>query len=277
MLGWSAFHYVQEGVHAFGHGVNPFTLKPVDPEDPETAELLNGGLMLASWDAKRAFGEGLTSSSGLIGKIPVLGKLNDTMSGFLFDEFIPRLKLTMAKHAFARNLKRFAKELNSGRITRKQVAQKTAKQSNDAFGEQNNQYQGNNPTRLHAERLGFLAPDFLKSRAHFFADAFRKYGGEQRRALVILALTMMVTAKAVERLLTGRNDWRAKKIFSVVTPQREYGLRSVPGDVLELLSDPRRFISGRLSPIISRSLLEGFTGQDIGVAHAAPESSWRTG
>jgi hypothetical protein len=259
MLGLSLFHYVQEGVHAIGHRVNPLKLHRIDTEDPIVRELMNGGLMLASWDAKRAFSEGL-SSSGIIGKIPGIGRFNDEVTAFLFEQYIPGLKVAMAKDAFERNLKKFKGELASGKITREQVAQKTAQQANDAFGEQNNAYLGNNPTRIHAERLGFLAPDFLKSRAKFFADAFRKYGTEQRRALIFLALVMMVTAKALERLMTGENKW--EKPFSVVTPTREYELRSVPGDVLELLQDPRRFVSGRLSPLISRPTLEGITGRD---------------
>lgn len=260
MLGLSMFHYVQEGTHAIGHRVNPFKLHPIDTENPITRELMNAGLLLGMWDAKRVFGEGLASSSTLLGKVPWLGKFNDQVTNFLFEHYIPGLKNKMAEDAFARNLKAYANDLASGKITREQVAQRTAQQANDAFGGQNNAYAGNNPTRLHAERLGFLAPDFLKSRLKFFASAFTKYGTEQRHALILLALTMMITAKVLERLITGQNDW--EKPFAVVTPNREYELRSVPGDVLEMLQDPRRFINGRLSPLISRTTLEGITGRD---------------
>lgn len=260
MLGWSLFHYVQEGTHAIGHGVNPFKLHAFDPNDPTTRELINGGLMLVNWDAKRDMAEGLGGHGGLLSKIPGLGPLNDQLTSFLFEQYIPGLKAEMAKHAFERNLDRFKKELASGKITRAQVAQKTAQQANDAFGEQNTRYTGENPTKLHAERMAFLAPDFLKSRAKFFADAFTKYGSEQRRALFILAMTMAITAKLLERMLTGRNNW--KNPFSVKTDTREFELRSVPGDVLEMLESPRWFISGRLSPLISRTALEAITGRD---------------
>jgi hypothetical protein len=154
----------------------------------------------------------------------------------------------------------FKKELASGKMTREQVAQKTAQQANDAFGEQNNLYAGTNPTRLHVERLLFLAPDFLKSRAKFFADAFRKHGGEQRNALILLAVVLAVTAKLLERMLTGKNDW--EKPFSVVTDDREYELRSVPGDVIAMLKNTRQFVMGRISPLISRTALEAATGRD---------------
>lgn len=260
MLGLSMFHYVQEGTHAIGHRVNPFKLHPIDTENPITRELMNVGLLLGMWDAKRVFGEGLASSSKVLGKVPWLGKFNDQVTNFLFEHYIPGLKNKMAEDAFARNLKAFSKDLASGKITRAQVARLTAQQANDAFGGQNNAYAGNNPSRLHAEQLGFLAPDFLKSRMKFFASAFTKYGTEQRHALLFLAITMMVTAKILERLMTGKNEW--KKPFSVVTPTREYELRSVPGDVLEMVQDPRRFVNGRLSPLISRTTLEGITGRD---------------
>lgn len=266
MMSFSAFHFVQEGTHALGHTVNPFRLHAVDVDDPVTRELINGGLMLASWDAKAAFGEGLSASGmekilGMAG-LGKLGRLNDRLTAFLFEDYIPGLKVEMAKHALERNLKRWQRQLTAGTLSRAQVVQKTAKQANDAFGEQNNMYEGNNPSYLHAERLAFLAPDFLKSRIRFFADAFTRYGNEQRRALIILALTMMALAKIVERMLTGKNDWRPSKIFSVVTAHREYELRSVPGDVLELVTDWRRFTSGRLSPLVTRPILEALTGRD---------------
>lgn len=260
MLSWSLFHFVQEGTHAVGHGVNPFKLHTFDMENPITRELVNAGLLLVNWDAKRAMAEGLAGKGGPLSKIPYLGPMNEELTSFLFEQYIPGLKSAMAHEAFLRNLSRFKKELDSGKITRAQVAQKTAQQANDAFGGQNTRYEGKNPTTEHAEHMAFLAPDFLKSRMQFFADAFTKHGTEQRRALFILAAVLMVTAKLLEKILTGKNDW--KKPFSVTTDSREYELRSVPGDVLEMLNDPRRFFSGRLSPIVSRSILEGVTGRD---------------
>jgi hypothetical protein len=264
MLSFSPFHFVQEGTHAIGHKVNPFKVAEIDMEDPATRELVNAGLMLANWNAKAEFGEGLTANGmeKLLSHIGLgkLGKLNDTMSAFLFEKYIPGLKIAMAKQAMVRNMELFKKELASGKMTREQVAQKTAQQANDAFGEQNNLYAGNNPTRLHVERLLFLAPDFLKSRAKFFADTFRKHGKEQRNALILLAVVLAVTAKLIERMLTGKNDW--EKPFSVVTEDREYELRSVPGDVIAMLKNTRQFVMGRISPLISRTALEAATGRD---------------
>jgi hypothetical protein len=269
LLSFSGFHFTQLGTHAVGHRINPLNPGKIDWNDPLTQELVNNGLMLApDYNARAEFMEGL-SGSGLIDKIPFIGPIQEMISSALFDEYHPRLKNAMARDAFERNLQRFKKELESGKITREQVAQKTAKQSNDAFGGQNYRYMGSNPTVTHMARMTFLAWDFLRSRSNFFADAFTKYGGEQRMALLLLGITMFVAAKMIERMLTGENHW--DKPFSVVTGGREYEMRSVPGDALELWKDPRRFMFGRLSPLISKTTAEYLTGKDY---RGAPRSLW---
>ena len=293
MLGFSGFHFVQEGTHAIGHRVNPFKVHDIDMEDPAIRELVNAGLMLVSYDAKHSFSEGL-SASGMENILKPLGlsfigKWNDSLTALLFERYIPGLKVTMAKEAMKRNMEVFKSQLDAGTITRFQVAEKTAKQANDAFGEQNNLFLGNNPTRIHFERLILLAPDFLKSRMHFFTDSVRgigfggggkgggkggkggagagdndvgggRQGREQAIAMLVLIVVMAVVAKLLERLLTGKNQW--EKPFTVVDGTREYELRSVPGDVIELIHDARIFANGRLSPLISRTALEALTGRD---------------
>lgn len=270
MLGWSLFHFVQEGTHALGHGVNPFVLHDIDAMlkdpvmGPKLTKLINRSLLLFNWDARRDMAEGLGGKNGLLSKIPGLGPLNDYLTSFLFEKYIPALKAQMALHALDRNFARpvFQKGLKDGSISEDQVYQKTAEQANDAFGGANTRYRGDNPTTTHVKEMGFIAPDFLESRMRFFKDAFTKYGGEQRRALIILAVAMAVTAKLLERMLTGKNNWKLENTFAVTTENRKYELRSVPGDVLELLESPRWFISGRLSPLISRTALEAITGRD---------------
>lgn len=259
LLSLSAFHFVQEGTHAVGHTINPFNLVHIDMKDPIHRALINAGLMISSYEARRDFMEGV-AGGGLIDKIPIIGKLNSELNSFLFEDFIPRLKMTMAIHALERNLERYKDDIASGKITKEQIYWKTAQQANDAFGEQNYRLMGRSQTFQDILRLGLLAPDFLESRMRFAADAATKYGGEQRRALILLAATMFVTAKLVEKALTGDADM--KHPFSVTYKNREYKMRSVPGDMIELFQDPRRFIYGRLSPIISRGIIEGLTGRD---------------
>ncbi len=161
----------------------------------------------------------------------------------------------MALKAFERNLKRFPE------LSRRQVAEITARQSNDAFGEQNYRYKGENPTAQDVARMTAFAWDFLRSRAQFFGDALKpRYGKEQRKALLLMAVGMAVLCKAIERMLTGENHWN--KPFYVVVDARMYGFRTVPGDVIDAVADPRRFVNGRLSPLIARPVIEGLTGRD---------------
>ncbi len=256
ILSLSTFHAVTEGLHGIAHGVNPMPnkLPAIDMEHPEVRELVNAGLMLAgNFNAKQAHMEGL-SGGGLFERIPGIGGALRWWNEWLFEDYIPRLKQQMALKAFRRNLKRYPD------LSRRQVAEKTARQSDDAFGEQNYQYKGENPTAQDVLRMSTFAWDFLRSRAQFFGDAFTRYGAEQRKALLLMAVGMFALCKAIERLLTGENHW--DKPFYVVDGNRMYGFRTVPGDVLDAVADPRRFVNGRLSPLIARPIIESLTGRD---------------
>lgn len=257
ILSLSTFHAVTEGLHAIAHGVNPNpkTLPKLDFEQKEVAELVNSGLMLAgSFNAKQAFMEGL-AGGGLFERLPGIGPVLRWWNEWLFEDYIPRLKQAMALKAFARNLKRFPE------LSRRQVAEITARQSNDAFGEQNYRYKGENPTAQDVARMSTFAWDFLRSRAQFFGDALKpRYGKEQRKALLLMAVGMAVLCKVIEKMLTGENHW--DKPFYVVVDSRMYGFRTVPGDVIDAVADPRRFVNGRLSPLIARPVIEGLTGRD---------------
>lgn len=257
ILSLSTFHAVTEGLHAIAHGVDPrlSKLPHLNFEEPEVKELVNAGLMLAgNFNAKQAFMEGL-SGGGLFERIPWIGPKLQWWNEWLFEDYIPRLKQQMAIKAFRRNLKRFPE------LTRRQVAEITARQSNDAFGEQNYRYKGENPTAQDVARMSTFAWDFLRSRAQFFGDALKpRYGKEQRKALLLMAIGMALLCKVIERMLTGENHW--DKPFYVVDGNRMYGFRTVPGDVLDAVADPRRFVNGRLSPLIARPAIEALTGRD---------------
>lgn len=260
LLGWSAFHIVQTGTHFAGMGINPFGFEPVNLDDPVLRRGLNHGLNLYRYDAMQAFGEGL-GTSGLAKYLGPLGRLSDELTAWTFQEYIPAMIAKTYKIVLAKNEKRFAEDLASGKITMDQVEQHTAREANGAGGFGNERYEGTNPTAKHVASLFLLAPRFLLDRIEWVGRAFTKYGVEERRSLIWLALTMALTAKLIERMLTGKNDW--SKPFTVVTPHREYELRSVPGDIIEMIQSPRRFVNGRLSPLISRPILESLTGKDF--------------
>ena len=269
LMSVSAFHQVQENLHALGHKVNPFNLAKLDFDDPVTKSLAEHGLQLADHDALAQFGEGL-SAGKLMSKIPGIGPKLQAYNDWLFQDNIPRLKLTMAKAALQRNMERYAPEIKSGKITPDQVLELTASQANHAFGELPYKYWGRNPNLQDAYRTFLLAPDFLEARAGFVGQALKPGGlgakgffkNEQVQALALLALTQYMTARILNQVLDKDPHWEFKNAFRVIAGNHAYSLRTVPGDIIHLLSDPRGFVFNRLSPLIGRGGLELATQRD---------------
>lgn len=257
-LSLSGFHLTQEGVHALSHRVNPANLLELDMNAPEQRGLVDHGLQVADPRAAELFGEGL-AGGGLVGKIPGLGKLQVGFNDWLFKDYIPRLKMTMALDALERNRARYAKELDSGKITDDQVQALTSRQANAAFGELNYRMMGRNPTVQDFLRLTTLAPDFLEARSRFVGQALKPYGREQQVALGLMGATLYVTGRILNQVLD--DDPHGDKPFAVYHNGREYRLRTVLGDVQHLVTDPRRFFFNRMSAF-SRAATEAATGKD---------------
>jgi len=255
LLSLSMFHQVQEGVHAIGHEVNPFNVKEIDLNDPLQADLVKHGVIAFSHNAMSDFAEGVYSS-GLVSKIPIIGRQMQAYGNYLFQGWIPNLKMEMAKQAYERNTKRYADKLNKD-----QIMELTAKEANAAFGELNYEMMGRNKTIQDMFRLVALAPDFLEARAKFVGQAFKPYGREQAAALVRLAAYMTVAAQATNYLVNGETDWTQP--FSIKIDGKYYTLRSVPGDMMHLVTDPRSFSYHRLNPTITKPMIEALTGRNI--------------
>ena len=259
LLAFAGFHQVQETIHSLGHRVNPMELDQVDFDEPVTKELVHGGLKLADYHAEQLFGEGL-ASGGWVHKIPFIGnKILRPYTEYLFQDYIPKLKVTMAREAFDRNLKRYAKDLASGEVTREQLAELTANQANAAFGGLNYRAMGRNPSFQDSMRAFLLAPDFLEARAQFTAQAAKPFGREQLVALGLIAATQYVASRVLNELLDGDPHWN--KPFSVVYNGKEYSLRTLPGDIHHLMTDPRSFWYHRFSSG-ARAGVELATGRD---------------
>jgi hypothetical protein len=257
LLSLSMFHQVQLGVHGLEHLVNPLNLPKLDLENSTQRALIDHGTMVASFDSKEAFSEGL-SSSGLINKIPVVGKRLAQYQDYLFKDYLPRLKMSMALHALDRNVKRYGSKLS-----RDQILRLTADQSNSAFGSLNYAQLGRNRTLQDVLRLTLLAPDFLEARGRFVGQALKPYGREQARALATGAAVMYIGARVLNQLLNGNSYADDPKMaFSVRVKNRTYALRTVQGDLLQLVTKPREFVEHRLNPVTTRPLLEAITGRD---------------
>jgi hypothetical protein len=257
LLSLSAFHQVQLGVHGIEHLVNPLRLPKLDLEDSRQRALIDHGLMVASFDAHDAFSEGL-HSSGIANKLPGVGKRLAQYQEYLFKDYLPRLKMSMALHALDRNVKRYGGKLSSDQILRF-----TTEQANAAFGHLNYAQLGRNRTLQDVLRLTLLAPDFLEARGRFVGQALKPYGREQARALATGAAVMYIGARVLNQVLNGNsyaND--PKMAFSVRVKNRTYSLRTVQGDILQLITNPREFVEHRLNPVTTRPLLEAITGRD---------------
>jgi hypothetical protein len=271
----SPFHQVQEGIHAAYHRVNMMSgIEKIDLRDPKQMKWAQAGLMLAHDKISQAlFMEGLGGGDRnlvtiLARKIPngLGGKgtkaLADGLEAYqrmLFERYIPGLKLKTAEHIQERNMKRFAKDLASGKITEEQVMRLSARQANAAYGHLNYADMGRNPTLQHILQIALLAPDFLEARGKFVAQAIRglgsKAGGEQLSALAFGAATNIILAQIVNTLENGEPDWSHP--FEVKIGNRYYGVRTVAEDVWKLVHDPQAFISGRVSPVVGKSIQEG--------------------
>lgn len=256
LLTLSFFHQVQEGVHAMGHGVNPFGPAKLDLEQPLQRALVDHGLMVADFGAQSQFSEGV-SDAGLLRYVPYLGEWMHTYQDYLFRDYIPRLKMDMAQQAFRRNTERYA-----GKMSREQILALTARQANAAFGGLNYKLMGRNPTFQDMLRLTMLAPDFMESRVRFAAQAALPTGQEQLNALLKIALTQYVGARILNYAVNKDAHWDPQDAFSLIVGNSRYQIRSVPGDMLRAIDDERKFVQHRANPLTVRPLIEMYTGRD---------------
>lgn len=268
MLGLLApFHQVQTGTHAVGHRVNPFgNIPKIDlVNDPAQVDATKHGLMLAPDRASEGqFMEGFRTS-GLVSKIPGLGRLSDLYSNYLFHQYIPGLKFKTYEAILRRNQGVYAEDLAARRMKPEDIKVLSAEQANAAYGHLNYADLARNPTIQHVMQLGLLAPDFLEARTRFAGQAAKgatggKAGREQTLALATLALTQMAAAYVSAKLSGG--EWDKRHPFEFHVGSRTFTMRSVPEDLSNLISNTRTFVHSRLSPIIGKGALQYLTGVD---------------
>jgi len=265
MLSLAPFHFVQEGTHAIGHGVNPFFgLKKADLNDPAVIDAARHSLQVfGTHNDMASFMEGVDGGP-LLHRIPGVGPVLDFLSTALFQKYIPSLKYTTYTKMVERNSKLFAKELEQGSLDLDQVKYLSAQQANMAYGELNYADMGRDPTMRHFFQLALLAPDFLEARAGFAGQAakglFSKNGREQLIAIAKLAGLFMVTTRIINKLADDDYHWESP--FSVKVGNREYSMRSVPEDFYNALTNFRQFAFGRISPVLSRGTIQLLTGKN---------------
>ena len=259
MLGFfSLFHPVQLGIHALEHRVNPFNLiEKVDYDNPQHAWLIRHGLEVHDHAGMMDMAEGTVGGGGFLKHIPKLGAWAGAFQDLIFKHYIPRLKMTMALHALERNKKIYGKEL-----TADEIGYLTASEANQAFGGLNYEMIGRSRTTQDVLRMSMLAPDFFEARARFVGEAFSKYGAEQRVALMLGAGAMYVTARIMNQMLNDDPHLELKNAFNIVVGKRLFGLRTIQGDLIHLVTDPGKFMFNRVNPLYVRTLVEAGTGRD---------------
>lgn len=253
----SGFHQTHLGTHAVFHKINPFTTPELNFKDPIQVKGVKNGLMVYNHQALAQFSEGL-HSTGLAVKVPGVGRLTQAYGEYLFQDLIPRYKMKLFTEAYERNSERY-----KGKYTDGQIAEISANQSNAAFGELNYKSMGRNPSMQDMFRLMALAPDFLEARGRFLGQSLRPGGKEQSAAMLRAVIGMYGTGVVANMLLSDDNKPHWNKPFTLVIGKNEYALRSVPGDLIHLLSDPRSFVYHRLNPSVVKPMVEFVTGRDV--------------
>jgi hypothetical protein len=267
MFSLSAFHWVQEGTHAIGHRVNPFSKIPtIDLEaNQKHIDAANHGLRLKSdYVGMNAFREGV-GAGALMYKIPGLGPFLEKTSEPLFTWYIPGIKYKTYEHMLERNSKRYAKEIKSGKVSIDDVKYLSAQQANAAYGHLNYTDIGRSQTMQHLFRMFVLAPDFLEARARFVGQAVKglmggKVGKEQLEAIAVLAVLQYGACRIYNKLMD--DDYHFEEPFKIIIGKRKYSLRSVPGDIVHLVQHPHQFIQGRIAPVIGKSAEHLLYGRD---------------
>jgi hypothetical protein len=254
------FHLFNVGTHSVWNGVNPVTKGfKIDFNDPKQAEGIRNGLELGFGGNRVSFEEGQTGAhGGLWAHVPGLGAVAGHMTDFIFKDALPKMKMKNYLALNEANTARYGKEL-----TPDQISEISAKQSNDAFGLQNYRLLGSNKVLMDFNRLAALAPDFLGSELKQTANAFTKYGGAQRRAIIVQASAMYAVARVVNAALNnGNSHTEPENAFSVVYKGRSYSIRSVVADMFHMVSDPAGFLAGRLGPL-PHTVADMITGRDM--------------
>ena len=173
-----------------------------------------------------------------------MADLIDGYSHYLFESYIPRLKMDTYRHILERNSGRFAKDLKSGKVSMSEVKGLSADQTNAAYGHLNYTKMARSPTIQHALQLLFLAPDFFEARARFTGQAAKglvaKTGTEQFVALMWLGIGQYIAARALNYVDHGDAELDLEHAFQVKTDlggilpaKRWVGLRSVPEDIVK--------------------------------------------
>lgn len=280
MLSLSPFHVAQEGLRALMTGVNPWGVEKWSAEDPLVNLGVEESLTLGSSKrAKQLMQEGVhgAAESKLIRSIPILRDIQGHLQTFLFDKYIPGLKVRAFRSLYDRysnilddpkklsNLLEDRKDL-AGYDKARAAARLAAEDTNERFGGLNYEQLGRMAKTQDFLRLATLAPDWLESEMRFMKRVFT--GGAEgqlaRTDFVKMTAAMWAASRVLNMLITGKPHPEAPFGVATVGPdgkEKVYSIRTLPTDMMHAISDPYDFVRGRLSPL-GRIGVEAYTGRD---------------
>ena len=264
LLSLSPFHIVQEGLRAALVGINPLKYDHININDNPTLQLgVRNGLTRNNYQAEDQYSTGFASHSKIISKIPGLNRVQNAMQSFLFDRYIPGLK----DRAFLKLHGDILTENPS--LTPAEAASRAADMTNDVFGGQNWRKLGVTTAQQDFMRMGLLAPDWLTSEVRMLARASgamdKETGAISRKQMAIQVGSIWAAARVLNLLATGNMHNEAP--FGVAQKGKDgketvYSVRTLPTDLLHVLSDPEGFIRGRVNPLVVRPAVEALSGRD---------------
>jgi hypothetical protein len=272
-LALSPFHIAQEGLRAIMTGVSPWGVEKYSLDDgsPQAKNLLNGIRESLTVGKDRAsvqdYQEGNVASgqSKIISKIPLVRDVQASLQSFLFDKYIPGLKVRAFHHLFEdynnslsnpETLDKLIKQRPDmkGYTQDRAAARLAAEDANERFGGLNYKQLGRSAGLQDFFRLGALAPDWLESEARQAVRAIK--GGPQgniaRMDMVKLTAGLWASSRVLNLLTSGQPHLEAP--FGVALKDKDgkekiYSVRTLPTDIFHMVSAPADFLRGRVSPL----------------------------
>lgn len=262
LLSFDTFHVIQEGLRALMTGMSPFKIADFDPYDPVLRRLVQQGATFGKDNRSREIWQegNVAGHSKLISKIPLVGDLQDAIQDFLFNKYIPGLKVRAARSLYERY-----KAANPEWELDK-VARTAAADVNERFGGLNYRDMGRSAGTQDFLRLMTLAPDWLESELRFVKRVMTPGGEGQiaRQDTIRMAAYLWAAARVMNYMNTGKPHNEAPFGVAVIDEHGKetiYSVRTLPTDMLHFAADPAGFLRGRSSPVV-RAGTEIYTGRN---------------
>lgn len=281
ILSLSPFHIAQEGLRALMTGISPFGMERWDLRNDPTLSLGVEESLTLGKDRRglQDFQEGNVASgqSSIIKRVPVVRDIQNALQTFLFDKYIPNLKVRGFKALY----ERYAGDLDSPEALQKlqdkrpdlqgydksrAAARLAAEDTNERFGGLNYKQLGRSAGTQDFLRLATLAPDWMESEIRFLKRTMSNgaEGGVARQDFVRMAAGLWGAARVLNYITSGKFHNEAP--FGVAVQgsdgkEKIYSLRTLPTDILHMTSDPIDFLRGRISPL-GRIGTEVYSGRD---------------